>query len=54
MQIFLREIYSLTTLTHAHFALDLAFTNTMSQNHSTADGNPGRNQIDNTALNTMG
>ena len=26
----------------------------MSQNHSTADGIPGRDQIDNQALNTLG
>ena len=61
MQIFLRDIYSFTTLTHAHLALlfftpyiGLAFINTMSQNHTTSNGIPGRDQIDNPTLNTMG
>ena len=46
---------------HTHFAqlisspyIDLAFVNTISQNHITSDGIPGRDQIDNPALNTMG
>ena len=34
--------------------IDLAFINTMSQNHSTTDGIPGRDQIDIPVLNTMG
>ena len=61
MQIYLRENSSLTTLAIAHIALwssspyiDLTFTNTMSQNHTTADGILGRNQIDNTMLNIVG
>ena len=34
--------------------IGLAFINTMSQNYTTSDGIPGRDQIDNQALNTMG
>ena len=55
------QIYFIKTQTYAHLALlfsspyiGLAFINTMSQNHSTAHGIPGRDQIDNPALNTMG
>ena len=61
MQIYLKENSSLTTVAIAHIALlssspyiDLASTNTMSQNHTTADGILGRNQVDNTKLNTVG
>ena len=49
------------TQTYAHLALwssspyiDLAFINTMSQNHATTDGILGRDQFDNPALNTVG
>ena len=61
MQIYLRETDLVTTHTHAHYVLwssspyiDLAFTNTVSQNHTTADGIIGWNQIENTTLNTVG
>ena len=60
MQISRKDIYSLTTPPHAHVELCtsspyivLAFINTMSQNHSTTDGIPGRDQIDNTVGSTQ-
>ena len=56
MHISLKEIYSLTTLLHAHIVISpsspyivLAFINTMSKKHSTTDDIPGRDQIDNPA-----
>ena len=61
MQIYFKVKYSFNTQTYAHLALlfftpyiGLAFINTMSQNHTTSDGIPGWDQIDNPALNTMG
>ena len=61
MQIYFRVKYSLKPRPMHTFALwssspyiYLAFINTMSQNHSTTDGIPRRDQIDNPALNNVG
>ena len=60
MHIYFRMKYSLKPRNMHTFALwsfspyiDLAFVNTMSQNHTTSNGILGRNQINHTALNTV-